>query len=195
MKYYSILSDIFADTGIIKDPELKHGARLTAGSWIDVDEQALPLVFATNCDADEPPRHYMGRGIPVWSEAMCDAFRSAGVGNFQSIPAILTGIEDTDRWTSFFAINVLGKIPAADMAQSTYVNIGTHPNGTPLANFQSLVIDEDKALSFFRLAENPMKIIIDASIVEHLQTTAPVGGWGMTVRELNGNDESRFIGI
>jgi len=80
--YYSILADPFQDRGILEDPSFPDGVSFIRGALIEWVPEA-PLVFRSNCDDDNLPRHYMGGALPVWSKSLLEAFKAAGVDNLQ----------------------------------------------------------------------------------------------------------------
>lgn len=184
MTYFTIEASPFYERGIFNDPDLPDGVSCTSGSLVDVS-QLGPLHFESNCDAEYPPRHYMGGGWPVWSAAMIDAFRAAGIDNFQVAPAVILGL-DGARWDDYFAVNILGLVSVADLKQSQFIKIAEQPSGLPFASFQSLVIDSTKARDslFFRMAENPLLTLIHARTLEAVNASAPANGWGFLATEV-----------
>jgi hypothetical protein len=120
---------------------------------------------------------------------MLDAFRAAGVDNFQAFPAVLAG-RGAEEWKDYFAINVLGKVAAADLSSSRFVEIGKYPSGLPCLGFQKLVVDPSRTHGFylFRLAEDILQILLHDRVLKSLVAMAPTGGWGIHARAL---DEKR----
>lgn len=105
------------------------------------------------------PSLFKGR-VPLYSDALLLALRSAGVDNLDTYEARILD-PDTDTWhTSYKAVNVIGMVSAADMAQS----VATVHDGIPLidVSFDRLVIDPKKTYGFlmFRLAENNSAVIV-----------------------------------
>ncbi len=190
--YYSIEADPFNERGIIGDPKFPNDISFMRGAFINWQPDA-PLLFRSNCDDDNLPREYMGRAsLPVWSKALLNEFRLAGVDNIQAFPAVVEDIDGNIKWKDYFAINVIGKVSAADLSESEYIEIGERPGGLPFAGFQNIVIDPEKARGFllFRLAENPLELIAHQRIIDHLISTAPSKGWGilLSVRDKNSDN-------
>ncbi|MDH5651287.1 MAG: hypothetical protein OEZ39_05385 [Gammaproteobacteria bacterium] len=183
--YYKLETDIYQDYGIIEDPVLPDGVYFNRGTVIDA-ELELPLKFETNCDDENPPLEYMAGVAPVCSKLMLDALQAAGIDNIQTFPAILTTYANETVWDGYFALNIIGKVSAADMEKSKFVSIGEWPGGTPFAGFQNLVIDKNKThdLYLFRLAECPSEIIIHKDIIDKLLSAPPPKGWGIVAFEL-----------
>lgn len=183
--HYSIIANPFHDRGILDDPALPEGVSFIRGSLIDWTPDA-PLVFRSNCDAENPPRHYMDGVMPVWSAELLDAFGRAGVDNIQPFPAIITDDGEGMEWSGYFAINVVGSVAAADLSTSQWKKIGEHPTGLPLLAFQKLVLDARKShdLLLFRLAENPLQLIVHEGVLDQLSESAPADGWGISADEL-----------
>ena len=107
--------------------------------------------------------------FPLMSDALIKALHDAGVDNLQTFPAILrdpeTGLERAD----YKVVNVLGKIAAADMDNSKYIDMGGM--GMIAVGFRDLVIDESKTMDalLFRLAESITDVVIHESVKEHLE--------------------------
>jgi hypothetical protein len=108
--------------------------------------------------------------FPLMRDDLIGVLQSAGVDNLQLYPAVLrdlkTGLERRD----YKVVNIVGKIAAADMAKSTYVDMGGL--GMIAVGFQDLVIDESKARAqrLFRLAESLTSVVIHESVKERLET-------------------------
>jgi len=67
-----------------------------------------------------------------------------------------------------------------------FVKIGERPSSLPLAGFQELVIDSQKTngLLLFRLAENPIKLIVHEKVIDSLAKNSSPDGWGVSAIEL-----------
>jgi hypothetical protein len=187
--YYTIKSDPFHERGIFDDPKFPDGVSFLKGAWIDWLPQT-PLIFKSNCDSENPPREFMGGALPVWSKNLLNAFQAAGCDNFQFFPAIINDDDGKVNWDNYFAINVLGLISAADLFLSKYIKISERPSGLKFLGFQDLVIDPKmvQGLPFFRLAENPLEIIVHGRILDYLSANSPSHGWGILVSELKENE-------
>ena len=183
--YYAIIADPFHDRGILEDPSLPEGVSFLRGARIDWRPDA-PLEFRSNCDARHPPRHCMGGALPVWSDALLNAFVAAGVDNLQPFPAVIVEDGGEMRWPGYNAINVLGLVAAADLTASDTLKIGERPGGLPLHGFQKLVIDPQKTrgLGLFRLGENPLQLVLRGDILDRLAESAPPEGWGVSAEKI-----------
>ena len=109
------------------------------------------------------PSLFKGR-VPIFSDALIAALRSAGVDNLDTYEARIFD-PDSGQWhTNYKAVNVLGLVSAADMAKSTAI---VH-DGIPLVDvsFDRLVIDTQRARGWlmFRLAENNSAIIVHEKV-------------------------------
>jgi len=183
--YYSIKSNPFNERGIFDDPDLPDGVSFLRGILIEWEPDA-PLIFKSNCTAESPPREYMGGALPVWSKTMLKAFQSAGVDNIQKFQSVILGEDGQVKWDDYFAINVLGLVAAADLSASRYTKIGERPSGLEFVGIHDTVIDPQKThgLFFFRLAENPLELVVHECIIDHLKANAPSRDWGILLSEL-----------
>ena len=103
-----------------------------------------------------------------------NAFQAAGCDNLQFFPAIINS-DGKVNWDNYFAINVLCLISAADLFLSKSIKISERPSGLKFLGFQDLVIDPKKAQGFFfRLAENPLEIIVHERILDYLSENSPL---------------------
>lgn len=108
--------------------------------------------------------------FPIMSDKLIAALREAGVDNLQTFPAILKGHHSGIDITNYKVVNVVGKIAAADMGKSDYIDMGGM--GIIAVGFKDLVIDETKTYGalLFRLVESITDIIIHESVKNHLET-------------------------
>jgi hypothetical protein len=109
------------------------------------------------------PSLFKGR-VPLYSDALLSALRSAGVDNLDTYEARILD-PDTGKWhTHYKAVNVIGMVSAADMAKS----VATVHDGIPLidVSFDRLVIDPKKThgILMFRLAENNSAVIVHEQV-------------------------------
>ena len=107
--------------------------------------------------------------FPIMSDDLIDALREAGVDNLQTYPAVLKGHYSGVDVTNYKVVNVVGKIAAADMGKSDYIDMGGM--GIIAVGFKDLVIDESKTHGalLFRLVESITDIIIHESVKNHLE--------------------------
>ncbi len=102
--------------------------------------------------------------FPLMSDSLIEALKRAGVDNLQTFPAILKNIETKFETSAYKVVNVLGKLQAADMDASDYIDMGG--TGLIAVGFKDLVIDESKTnnAKMFRLAESITDVIIHESV-------------------------------
>jgi len=182
--YYSLIANPFFDRGIIHDPKIPENISFLQGTLLNwVPDK--PLIFKSNCDHENPPRHAMTGVMPVWSDSLIKAFREAGVDNIQAFSATIKGMESEHEWNGYNAVNIVGLVSALDEKLSKGIKIGEYPNGTPFIQIKP-VLDASKIgqLQLFRLSENPLKIIVHEDVLEGLAKTSPEGGWGLQVEEI-----------
>lgn len=107
--------------------------------------------------------------FPLMSDKLIEALKEAGVGNIQLFPAVLkdlkTGIERTD----YKVVNVVGKIKAAEMGKSDFIDMDR--TGLIAAGFKESVLDERKTCRalLFRLAESVTDVVIHESVKNVLE--------------------------
>lgn len=150
------------------------GVRWMRGARIDVPVPA-PLrikLKPLNPDAsDHGPRiaEYMASNMPVFSDALIDALKQAGVDNLELFDLVITDPDNGREYTGYKAVNIVGCIKAADLEKSEYTQ---HGNGAVIdVDFDKLVIDEKKPRGtlMFRLAESVNVIMVHRSVRDHLQ--------------------------
>ena len=99
---------------------------------------------------------------------MLSSVRAAGVDNLDVYSASLSDPASGVTHTGYKAVNIIGTVAAANLAESDF----QAPSGSPLVDtdFDSLVIDEERAkgLLMFRLAECVTAIIIDERVMQRL---------------------------
>jgi hypothetical protein len=104
---------------------------------------------------------YDDTAYPLMRDDLVDALKAVGVDNLQLFPATLTDPATNKEHNNYKAFNIVGVVAAADMARS--VRMPTTDSTMIDVDFQSLAIDESKAMPFrlFRLAESVSAIIVD----------------------------------
>src|ERR1700730_16078777 len=112
-------------------------------------------------------------GIPLLSERLLQTMRAAGSDNLDVYKVEIRSAVGGTVHSNYKAVNIIGKIEAADREKSTF-----DPRSEPhLMEFDSLVIEEKKVkgANVFRLAENPLRIIISERIKTALDAVSLVG--------------------
>lgn len=158
----------------IDDEPRKWGSKFRQGQII-TENVPTPLKFSLKRWIRDSTDHgpympsYMRDSIPLFREDLIAALREAGVTEFDTYDAV---VEDPERpaqpHTNYKAVNVIGLIGAADLAQSEYT---AHPGG-PVGDvdFDNLVIDDSKARGrlMFRMAESTNIIMVHRRVRDHL---------------------------
>lgn len=184
--YHYIDASTLSDYTVTKEPQLPNDIEFIDGERI---EQKLPnpLVFEVNYPSKEKLPHFVGMTIPVLSTLLVDTLRSAGVENFQVVPAVLRNPKINAEWGGYWAFNVIGLIAAANLELSEMDTIEEDDaEDVPLMAFQVLVLDksETRNASMFRLAENPGMLLIHDRVLQHLIKHRPANGWGFVGTEI-----------
>jgi hypothetical protein len=184
--FHCIEPDNEADYGITRNPAVK--VSFFTGKVI-ASPLPEPLVFRVDHPPDVAPPHFLGDRIPVCSRLLLGVLEAAGVGNIQSIPAVLENPDVGARWTDYVAINVLGLRAAARLDQSTFDTLvgGDAQSGVPpLLAFHEIVLDAAKVKGclMFRLAESPSTLLIHDSVNAYIDAHAPSEGWGFDTIEV-----------
>lgn len=126
------------------------------------------------------------RGILLFSDQMIAALREAGVDNLDTYDAVLLDPSSGKRHQDYKAVNIIGVVAAADLAESKY----SAPSGSAIidTDFDSLAINETKAngLLFFRLAECVTAIVVHDVVRKHLEQAG--------IRYLNFVSPAKWIG-
>jgi hypothetical protein len=123
-----------------------------------------PLEFVVGPYGGDYIPDYFQPSIPLMHDRLLAVLREAGVDNIDSYSAILSSKDDSERFSSFKAVNIIGAIQCADLEASVCeVEEPDVPGGV---SFDSLVIDEDRAKGaiFFRLYERPRGLVVIDSV-------------------------------
>lgn len=126
----------------------------------------LPLEYVMEVDPEESPVMYpFFPHVNVMSARLVNVLIHAGADNLQLFPARIVDPNANTTYEDYFAVNVVGLVECADMAQSEHA---------PLADlffFYKLVIIPDNArgLLLFRLAESPIDIIVHERVARALR--------------------------
>jgi hypothetical protein len=155
------------DWPFIEDLDWNSGAIIT----IDVpDPLPVTLKRYNEQSADHSPHFpsFLDGTGPLFRDDLIDAMRSFGVDNLQTFNVALQDPDNGQTYTNYKAVNVLGLISAADMAQSEAT---VHPGGPIIdVDFDSLVIDESKTKGalIFRLAESTNALLVSERLRDFL---------------------------
>ena len=111
---------------------------------------------------------YYEAPVPLMSKRLVDALQQSGVDNLDVYPAEIIDESSGDVIDSYFAVNIIGTVSAADPEQSV-----TDPEveGIISAAFDSLVIDEEAAGGqlIFRLAEDVSAVLVSERVVDAIE--------------------------
>jgi hypothetical protein len=153
---------------------------------VDLDEWStgLPLNIAPKQPFVLKARAVRGyQGVPadfynfricLMSEKMVKALRRAGVDNLQLFPAQVLEQTTGQRWP-IFAVNIIGRVAAADLAASEWKCYEDPPIGS--IHFENLAFTPQAgySLPLFRLAENLDSIVISSTVKSALKQAALTG--------------------
>jgi hypothetical protein len=155
------------DWPYIKGLKWKLGALIT----MDVPD---PLVITLKPYNEHAPDHsphlpciLEGTG-PLFRDDLLEAMRSFGVDNLQTFNVALQDPDSGHTYTNYRAVNIIGLIAAADMAQSKAT---VHPGGPVIdVDFDSLVVDESRTRGalIFRLAESTNGVLVSQRLRDFL---------------------------
>jgi hypothetical protein len=110
--------------------------------------------------------------IPLFSVRLLTAMQSVGVDNLEIYDARLIGPEG-QVFENYKAVNIVGAIACADLEKSVYLS----NNALPFKKFSRLVVKGSNArgLDLFRLAEDPLMILVSERVNRAIVAIDPVG--------------------
>lgn len=108
--------------------------------------------------------------FPIMHDCLVAALKAAGVGNLQLFPARILDPDNAVVHKDYQAFNVVGLVAAADVRASTLMDESSEVRHLS-TNFDSLVLDEEKAIGFdlFRLAENCSAICVSEKVKREIE--------------------------
>lgn len=135
-----------------------------------------PIQLQWSDDTEGAPKKMYDANIPLAHKDIVASLKKAGVTNLQLFSTEIIDRQSNQVTRDYFAVNVLGLIAAADLANSEYRD----PTGRGLIDmdFESLTIDPSKTMGakLFRLAECVSGLVIAESVKNQLQAD---GGFGL----------------
>ncbi len=172
--------------------DLKEEHSFLNGRWLNLTMEE-PLIYEVECSSNEYLGHFFDLVMPVFSSAMIEQFRLAGIDNFQAYPAVLVNSKEKVQWKDYYAVNVLGLIDSVNLEESTRLPLmpGGMDDGIPsLDHFTKMVISPSKVKGalMFRELRSPEVIIFDDKLVKYLKKNAPPEGWRLKVKKLESKD-------
>lgn len=186
-QYYKFSTTGYVDFGVQKAPLLREQSVMQGRV---IDPQKLPkLIFEHNFPIGESIPHFLTGGAVLASNKLLTVLESAGVDNYQAIPATLINPNTNEIRADYFLFNILGLIEATILADSNYDELmeGSVEGGElPLVAFNKIVIDRKKinGADMFRLAEDPINIVVSSEVVKALKANKPKEGWGINIENL-----------
>jgi hypothetical protein len=146
----------------------------------EIITREVPRPFIFNLDPEYPGKMkpmYEG-GILLMRDDLLSALSNAGVDNLQVFPALIRDKKNGQDYENYKAVNIIGVIACADMAQSVRMDPEDDDSDIIDVNFDSLFIDEKKARGslLFRLAESVSAIIVHQQVRDLVEKNVP----GMT---------------
>lgn len=186
--YYKLESNNYVDYGIQESPKLGEQGILT-GNIID-PSKLPPLVYEHNFPKGEPVPHYLTGGTVLASKFFIDLIQSLGINNYQAFPAVLLNPETQEKRDDYCLFNVIGLLKAADLSASSYDEImkgNSEGIDLPLLAFKDISIDGKRVhdIDMFRLAEEPISLIVSNLVIDALKANKPEDGWGMVIEKLD----------
>ena len=116
--YYEMEIEIGQSYGVTKWPILPEGTHaFQSGDFLNI-KIPEPVEFLVDNTREHPPVDFASEFMPVFSDRLVEAFRKAGVDNFQTYKAMLKNPVTGETWDSYQVVNVLGKIACADLENS-----------------------------------------------------------------------------
>ena len=155
-----------------------------------IDLKKLPeLIFEHNFPIGENIPHFLTGGTVLASNRLVTVLESAGFDNYQAIPATLINPNTNEIRDDYFLFNILGLIKATILADSDYDELmegSVEGIELPLVAFNKIVIDSKKTngADMFRLAEDPIDIVVSSEVVKALKANKPEEGWGIDIENL-----------
>lgn len=174
---------------VLEDHQTKGGHRATP-TWIDDTCPASLMTWISGKPLEAPPTDILAMewddqdglratfysGNCLMRKELVEALQEFGIEHLETFENTIRERQRGGISRDYLAVNITSSIEAADMEASETIQI-LGPAFPP--DFESLVIDEDKASGhhFFRLRECLTAIIVSEALAEHLKAK---GGFGLT---------------
>lgn len=157
---------------ISRQPDLRDVSHTGFLNWLSGSRFEVkipePLVFQLHKSGDYIT-DFFPPAIPLMSVKMLNALADAGVDNIDTYKATLLDASGIPVADEYRAINIIGRVACADLdASDCDMDDPDDPIGV---DFNSLVIDEDRAVgfSFFRLHEAANGIVVHDTVRQALE--------------------------
>jgi hypothetical protein len=159
----------FADVGNLPDLKL---------SWLLGAKFRTAVPTPIRCALDtkggtDIPDVFFFSNIPLYSDRLLSALRSAGVDNLDVYDVELLDPRSGEVRKDYKATNIVGKIECVNLKKSKYDDSSEFP----MIEFEEIVLNEKKigAAKMFRLAENPLFIIVSQDVKDQLDESEWAG--------------------
>jgi len=169
--YYILADQDLDDTESIA--QISDGPDLDEADWYAGERFTMPiprpLRFTLDPTAEGELPFFWDWTIPLMHEELIAGLMQAGVDNLDVYDAVILDEESGTEWTDFKAVNVVGKVAAANLGLSRYFS--RQPTPLIAVQFDSLAIDENKTdgLLMFRLAECVSAIVVHEKVRDTLK--------------------------
>ncbi len=150
---------------------------MSGSKIVDLPPEPIELKWDPE-NENETRKAYYESGVVLMLKDLVSAFCEAGVDNLDVYPVLISSTTSKEICNDYVAVNVIGKIAAADMEKSEIIDEGMGAGMIDVI-FNSLVIDEEKAHGklLFRLAESVGAVVVHEKVVFHVLSK---GDFGLT---------------
>ncbi len=160
--YFDIHDDIDID-GITS---WARGTRFTVAPPIPI---RVPITrIGDDDDAGLLPVPFNDQNLCIAIPEIIQALKNCGVENIQIYPAELIDTNTQQKY-SYFAVNIIGLVRAADLGASRWINLDGDARSDTY--FEHLLVDRKKAegAAMFRLYEDSSSIIVNQVVKQALE--------------------------
>lgn len=151
----------------MEDVAWRDGSRFTRPVPTPIEVTLKPINPDSEDHGPDIPE-FLESSAPIFSNELLAAMREVGVDNLDTYDVVLVDLGNGERYTTHKAVNIIGAISAADMANSDAI---VHTGGPVIdVDFDRLSVDERKARGalIFRLAESTNAILVHEKLRDHL---------------------------
>lgn len=167
--YYKLMQ-----TPVLDGLYMTHSPQLGMGvDWLSAirhtGEVPVPLEINLDPTFGTTLPDFLDDSLLLMSDQMVEAIRRAGVDNIDTYKAVLIDQENDKRFENYNAVQIIGRIAAADLGESDVFD--PENIGHTLVQFRKLVVDESKITNalMFRLHENISTILIHDRVKDELE--------------------------
>ena len=195
-KYFKLESSNYIDYGIQSLVKLD-GQSVFSGRNL-LSSQLPELKYEHNFPSSEDIPHLLTGGTVLASQKLIDVFKTLSITNFQAFPVLLVNSESKEIRQDYFLFNVLGLCNQTDLPYEDYqeINIEIDCSSAKLkgARIKKIATDHscqsskinrpNKSFDLFRLAEEPISIVVSDRVITALRQQSPNEGWGVIIESL-----------